>query len=384
MKNFLIHLTTWFLATILVTMPVTGPGRGDALADAGVDAKWNALQERLEQRFADLSKDMDAKWEAEEKAFAARWEAMNRKILEKWASAERSSRKVWVDYESRLDSRSRVDFENGTIVLETVVEASDPRAYQTARAALEKMGKALFTSTDETGTPVLQDQVATRSGKPVDAQEAPQFLKQEVIPKITKDPKPFTPADGMERQLFRTRFEMVPRHLHVRSKKYRDLVEKHAVANRVDPRLVMAVIHTESYFNPKAVSSAKAIGLMQIIPRFAGRDAYREIYQKDAVMPHDFYFDPENNIQAGCTYLSLLKTRYFSQVTHPMKNRYVAICAYNWGPTAMRNKIVDVYDINAMDEQSVFNLLRQKTPEETKKYILRVTERTPIYAPYFN
>ncbi len=384
MTRFMKNLMTWCLGAALVGLPGAGPEQGRALADADMDARWHALQEQLEQKHTDLSKEMDARWEAEEQAFAARWEALNQQILKKWASAERSSRKVWVDYESGLDSRGRVDFENGIIVLETVVKTTDPGPGNTARAALEKMGKDLFTSTDETGTPVLQDQVATRSGKPVDAQKAPQFLKKEVIPKIIKDPKPFTPADGIERQLFRTWFEMVPRNLHIRAEKYRGLVEKHARASQVDPRLVMAVIHTESFFNPKAVSSAKAIGLMQIIPRYAGRETYREIYQKDRVMPHDYYFDPEKNIQAGCTYLSLLKNRYFRQVTDPVKNRYVAVCAYNWGPTAMRNKIVDVHDINAMDRPSVFTLLRQKTPEETRNYILRVTERTPMYDPYFN
>lgn len=381
----------WLMAVVFILILAagpgmwleTGPGPGSALADTDLDAKWNTLREHLENRHAQSVTTRDEKWRAAKQTFQAKWEARNRQILKKWQTAARSSKKIWVAYENQLTSRSQVDFENGIITLETVVETSDPKGYETAERAIKHLGKTLFSRKDKTGETILKDQVKTHSGNPVDEKEIQPFLDQEVIPKITAQSRHFIPDDGIKRRLFKAEIDMVPQHLRIRAEKYLDLVKKHAGANQLDPRLVLAVIHTESYFNPRAVSSSNAIGLMQIIPRYAGREAYRKIYNKDRIMPHAYYFDPEANIQAGCTYLSLLKYKYFKQISDPLKNRYVSICAYNWGPTAMRKKIIQVHDLNAMDTPSVFNLLRQAPPEETRTYILRVTRRIQIYDPYF-
>ena len=52
--------------------------------------------------------------------------------------------------------------------------------------------------------------------------------------------------------------------------------------DKINPKLVMAVIHTESAFNPKARSTFKrkngrtghAYGLMQLVPYSGGKEAY--------------------------------------------------------------------------------------------------------------
>jgi membrane-bound lytic murein transglycosylase C len=142
-------------------------------------------------------------------------------------------------------------------------------------------------------------------------------------------------------------------------------------------------MHTESYFNPQAISGSNAIGIMQLIPKYAGREAYQAIYGQDRLITWDYLFVPENNIELGSKYLSLLKNNHFRDIQDDTKNRYVAICGYNWGPTSMRRKIVDRYPISQMSDAQVYSLLRQKTPDETRNYIKRVTERMSIYDPYF-
>ena len=82
----------------------------------------------------------------------------------------------------------------------------------------------------------------------------------------------------------------------------------------VDPLLVKSIIKAESAFNPVAVSSVGAQGLMQIMPETA----------KDMRLANPF--DPEQNINAG--------TKYFRKLLGIFKGDIqLALAAYNAGPT---------------------------------------------------
>lgn len=94
------------------------------------------------------------------------------------------------------------------------------------------------------------------------------------------------------------------------------LVEEAARRERVDEALVWAVIEKESSFDPCAVSSRGALGLMQLMPETAG-----ELGVADA-------FDPSENIFAGARYLRQLLDRYRG-------NLALALGAYNAGPSAV-------------------------------------------------
>lgn len=77
-------------------------------------------------------------------------------------------------------------------------------------------------------------------------------------------------------------------------KKIFELVSKLAPEYGISPRLAMAIIRTESNFNPAAVSPKKAQGLMQLIPETAERFNVKKP------------FDPEQNIRGGLAYLRWL------------------------------------------------------------------------------
>lgn len=91
--------------------------------------------------------------------------------------------------------------------------------------------------------------------------------------------------------------------------------------------LLFAVARGESDFNPKAKSSANAIGLMQIL--WPGTANHLGIYNKS-----DLY-DPCINIAAGGRYLKQLLTRYKG-------NLHLTLAAYNYGPGRIK---VDAKDI---------------------------------------
>jgi Transglycosylase SLT domain len=80
----------------------------------------------------------------------------------------------------------------------------------------------------------------------------------------------------------------------------------------MDADLIHCVIAVESNFNPKAVSSKKASGLMQLLPQTAAQYGVKDI------------FDPEENVNAGTRYLKELLAKY-----HDLT---LALAAYNAGP----------------------------------------------------
>ncbi len=94
-----------------------------------------------------------------------------------------------------------------------------------------------------------------------------------------------------------------------------EIVDKAARDNHVDPLLVHSIIQVESNYNPYAVSSKGAQGLMQLMPPTA-----RDLGVNDS-------FDPRQNIEAGVRYLKYLQDLY--------KDDRLALAAYNAGPGAV-------------------------------------------------
>ena len=102
---------------------------------------------------------------------------------------------------------------------------------------------------------------------------------------------------------------------------------------RISPSLVFAVIRTESNFNPYAVSSAPAYGLMQLVPTSGGREAYRKAKGQDVAPSRDYLFDPANNVELGTAYLNVLMFNQLEAVEHNVSREYCVIAAYNTGPS---------------------------------------------------
>jgi soluble lytic murein transglycosylase len=102
-------------------------------------------------------------------------------------------------------------------------------------------------------------------------------------------------------------------------------IVREAERNGLDPLLVVAVIHSESSFNPYAQSKVGARGLMQVMPD-TGRWLLKRRGEKLGRVSN--LFDMELNVQLGTAYLAELK-RKFGTVEG-------ALVAYNAGPGAAR------------------------------------------------
>ncbi len=105
--------------------------------------------------------------------------------------------------------------------------------------------------------------------------------------------------------------------------KYQAEVEAASEKYGVDKYLIYGIIKTESDFDPDAVSSAGAIGLMQITPdTFEWIQTYYvdEEYKDNTV---DDLYNCGVNIDYGTNVLSVLLDMY--------ENEDTAVCAYNAG-----------------------------------------------------
>ncbi|MFN4341477.1 MAG: lytic transglycosylase domain-containing protein [Azonexus sp.] len=103
-------------------------------------------------------------------------------------------------------------------------------------------------------------------------------------------------------------------------RKVMELVQKLAPQYGVYPRLAMAIIRAESNYNPLAVSSKNAQGLMQLIPETAERFNVKKP------------FDPEQNIRGGLAYLRWLLAYFQGNIA-------LVAAAYNAGEGAVNRHV---------------------------------------------
>lgn len=128
-----------------------------------------------------------------------------------------------------------------------------------------------------------------------------------------------------------------------------------------------------------------AYGLMQIVPRFSGRDAYQLFNDQDGVPSKEILFRPEKNIEFGCAYLSILLNGYWNGVEDLAVKEYCAIATYSTGSRNVANTFDDsrantIIAINQLSSKQVYTRLRNNLRfRETRNYLLKVTNRKGKY-----
>ena len=421
--------TALIIGLVLAAVTAGGPAAaGDPMEE--INKRFQQRKEAGEAALVDVQQQyqaqraaMETQWRQREQAIAARWQQMQREIEQKWDRARRSNEKEWVDYSPSYEARSSVDFEQGVIAITVLVpigeagsSQADPgaviMAMREAQREFARSGEASFAGASASGAPeamiaraalpaawtkilrqfeqifskeakagrrLLANQVVAKSGEPVASQSAKAFVESEVLPKAVVEDKPMQAQDGVTRAQVTATVPLAPDHLQQRAQVYRDDVTTHARRHGLDPRLLFAIIHTESYFNPLAQTPAPAYGLMLLVPRGPARDAYNYLYKNDIVLDDNYLQDPTHNVELGAAYLHLLRRQLVPNLEEGDKKNYLVACAYTWGMDKTRDQILKQARIQDLTSTQVFTLLTQKTPEETRVYLKRVRDRIAMY-----
>jgi soluble lytic murein transglycosylase len=139
-------------------------------------------------------------------------------------------------------------------------------------------------------------------------------------------------------------------------------------SGRPEPALVYAIIRQESEFDPSAISSANARGLMQLIPSTAQMQARREgmSFQRDALTS-----DPQYNMTLGSAHLADLIDDFGGSYV-------MAIAAYNAGSHNVRTWVNDWGDPRS-SSVDVVDWIELIPFAETRNYVQRVMENVQVY-----
>ena len=168
--------------------------------------------------------------------------------------------------------------------------------------------------------------------------------------------------------------------------RYDKLIVAAAQKHGLDPRLVKAIIYEESFFSPRAQSSQKAVGLMQVTPIVAQElieaTRSRTLAQAIAVLTggppmerepsfEDAFSDPVVSLNVGCWYLKNLLDRYRNE-PDPIA---VALAAYNAGPANVERWAPNADRSNLSREEFI---ARIEFPV-TRNYVQKIIERYNYY-----
>ena len=333
---------------------------------------------------------------AQEKAY----KEYKKELSKYWENPELTTKKRLIHYTKDKQTKTAIDFKKQQIKIETIANNEKEAKQKLAHALL----KAVTIDTKEL---YKEDELLQKVAKiktPKTIIKAKVDAKPILAPVIF-DKKPSTKElinytkKTLEKNPIKERINSKQKHVYTlnvtlpsdttikRSRTYYQEVQSAAQKERIAPSLIFAVMHTESSFNPYARSYVPAYGLMQIVPRTAGVDAYYYLYKEKKLVSDSYLYNSRNNIRMGSAYLHILYYSYLRHIKDPQSRLYCTIAAYNTGAGNVARAFVSsssvkyaAQKINAMSADDVYAHLRKNLRyKEARDYLQRVEKRRRIY-----
>ncbi|MBF9232243.1 lytic transglycosylase domain-containing protein [Microvirga alba] len=140
------------------------------------------------------------------------------------------------------------------------------------------------------------------------------------------------------------------------------------VGEAVEPAMVYAIARQESAFNPRAISTAGARGLMQLMPATAKQTAQRYGLGFDVTQLIE---DPSYNARLGSAHLGELMGAWNG-------SQVLAFAAYNAGGGNVK-KWIETYGDPRQPQVDLIDWVERIPFSETRNYVQRVMENLQVY-----
>jgi membrane-bound lytic murein transglycosylase C len=336
------------------------------------DKELSAYKKNIDKEFAQFV----AAWQLAEDAYRA-------KISEKWQKPLLPGKKQWIDYSADLNQRTTVDFDSGAITVE-IHQSLTPQ--QVTILAEKTITQLTNTSLSDTlaKDPIVQavnKQLIDDNKQLAMPKISPTLLAKEYIGEVA------TISSQREQNKTTITIPLKPNLLSDNAQRYYPFAQQQAQRWQIPASLILAIIHTESSFNPLARSHIPAFGLMQIVPSSAGKDVTEFLNGKTTLLRPEYLYSAEQNIEAGSIYLHLLMSRYFKGVKNSKNKLYMSIAGYNTGPGNVARALSNTTSLKRAtqsaneqtSEQLYFQLIDNLPYQETVNYLEKVLQRTSYY-----
>lgn len=364
-------------------------------------AKYNKYKTEIEKEFEDYKKSLDKEFKAYEKEVGVYWD-----------EPELDKPSKWTTYSKDKKTRTIVDFEKGEVRVQTQVKDIKQVAsiFKKEIDRTITIDKKEAYKRDELNQRIEKKLLNIKSIKKESIKSEPILAdiffekeipseqdKQKLVKKILKKSKTsFKTTPKSDKKYAEIVFSLpakkdtktkLPKYLSKKAIPLIPYANKYAKNEKIPTPLVMAIIHSESSFNPMARSRVPAYGLMQIVPVSAGKDASKYLTGKMQLLSPSHLYNKENNIQTGSAYLHILYYRYLKKIKDPQSRLYCTIAAYNTGAgnvakafTGSTSIYKAAIKINSYTPNEVYKILIKNLPyDETKHYLKKVSSRMSLY-----
>lgn len=346
------------------------------------------------EEFEGYKKQIDDEFSRYKEIVSREFELFKREIYKEWGDYLLPDKVRWVEYSQDLKKRTIVDFEKNRIIIQFKPSPNENER-SIIREQLKKVVDETVSDAFNNTKPLVNIEKKTKDE--LNVSPSPNMSKMKVVgdllgnrvnvDQMTEqgEVRTTTNKNGEKVSTFTIQLKISDRE---KALKFKGIVDAYSKKYNLEPSLVYAIIHTESYFNPMATSPAPAYGLMQIMPSNAGKDAARVLFGSPLILLPSFLYNPENNVNVGTTYFNLLKEEYTKEIKDEKSRFYIAIVGYNVG---LRN-VYRVFspdgnpknafnEINRLSSDEVYAKITKNLPQRGGvDYLLKIMERMKFYS----